>query len=310
MPHVVVVGSLNMDLVVRVPHLPVPGETILGGNFQTIPGGKGANQAVGAARMGAQVTMVGRVGDDEFGTALTDNLAKEGVDISSVSVDAESATGIAMITVDQNGQNSIVVASGANMALKPEHIRTAWERIREVDVVVMPLEVSLACIEETVRLAKQHSVKVVLNPAPAQNLPGELLKQVDVLVPNESETSLLTGLGVETIEEAETAAAKLLELGVGAVVLTLGSRGALLVSETEPAQTIPPYAVEVVDTTAAGDAFVAALSVGLSNGLSLSNAVRQANAAGGLAATKLGAQPSMPTHEEVDQLMDQQPGAS
>lgn len=308
MPHIVVVGSLNMDLVVRVPHLPVPGETILGDNFQTIPGGKGANQAVGAARMGAQVTMVGRVGDDEFGKALTDNLAKVGVAISNVSVDAGSATGIAMITVDQEGQNSIVVASGANMALNPEDIRTAWERIRDIDVVVMPLEVSLDCIEETVRLAKESSAKVVLNPAPAQLLPDELLKNVDVLVPNESETSMLTGLGVETMEEAEAAALKLLDKGVGAVVLTLGSRGALLVSETERVQTIPPYAVDVVDTTAAGDAFVAALSVGISSGLPLESAVRQANAAGALAATKLGAQPSMPTKEEVLQLMEQHRG--
>lgn len=308
MPHVVVVGSLNMDLVVRVPHLPAPGETILGDNFLNIPGGKGANQAVGAARMGAQVTMVGRVGDDEFGKALTGNLAKEGVDISNVSVDANAASGIAMITVDQDGQNSIVVASGANMALKPEDIRTAWKKISSVDVVVMPLEVSMDCIEETVRLAKESSVKVILNPAPAQLLSDDLLKNVDVLVPNESETSLLTGLGVETIEEAEAAARKLLEKGAGAVVLTLGSRGALLVSENEPPHTLLPYDVNVIDTTAAGDAFVAALAVGISNRLSLKSAVQQANAAGALAVTKMGAQPCMPTKEEVIELMEQHRG--
>jgi len=308
MPHVVVVGSLNMDLVVRVPHMPVPGETILGNNFQNIPGGKGANQAVGAARMGAQVTMIGRVGNDEFGKVLTENLANEGVDISHVSVDKEEATGIAMITLDQSGQNSIVVASGANMALKPKDIRAAWKKISDIDIVVMPLEVSLDCIEEAIRLAVESSVKVVLNPAPAQILSDELLKNIDVLVPNESETSSLTGLGVETIEEAEAAAQNLLEKGAGAVVLTLGSRGALLVSKNKPAKMLSPYVVNVVDTTAAGDAFVAALSVGISSGLPLEDAVRQANAAGALAVTKAGAQPCMPTQKEVNELIGHQRG--
>ncbi|MDK1118857.1 MAG: ribokinase [Anaerolineae bacterium] len=303
MAHIVVVGSLNMDLVVRVPHMPAPGETILGDNFQNIPGGKGANQAVGAARMGAQVTMIGRVGDDEFGKALTDNLILESVDVSHVSVDQDEATGIAMITLDQGGQNSIVVASGANMALKPEDLRTAWQNISDIDVLVMPLEVSLSCIEETVRLAVESSVKVVLNPAPAQKLSAELLKKIDVLVPNESETSLLTGVSVETIEEAESAARSLLEKGAGAVVLTLGSRGALLVNGSGPAITIHPYGVIVVDTTAAGDAFVAALSVGISNSLPLEDAVQLANAAGALAVTKMGAQPCMPTQKEVNELM-------
>lgn len=303
MSHVVVVGSLNMDLVVRVPYMPAPGETILGTKFQTIPGGKGANQAVGAVRMGAQVTLIGRVGDDEFGKALTDNLTNDGVDVSHVSVDPDEATGIAIITLDQGGQNSIVVASGANMALTPEDVRTAWQKIDDIDIVVMPLEVLLDCIEETVRLAVENSVKVVLNPAPAQKLSDELLKNVDVLVPNESETALLTGLAVETIEKAEIAARRLLSKGAKTVVLTLGSRGALLVTPNEPSRELQPYEVEVVDTTAAGDAFVAALSVGISNGLPLEDAVQQANAAGALAVTKMGAQPCMPTQEEVDKLM-------
>ncbi|MBT6813377.1 MAG: ribokinase [Anaerolineae bacterium] len=308
MNHIVVVGSLNMDLVVRVPHMPIPGETVLGNDFQNIPGGKGANQAVGAARMGARVTMIGKVGNDEFGKALTKNLANEGVGISHISVDEKEATGIAMITLDQNGQNSIVVASGANMALKPEDIRTAWKKISDIDVLVMPLEVSLECVEEAVRLATESSVKVILNPAPAQKLSDDLLKKVDVLVPNESETSLLTGLAVESIEDAKIAAKSLLEKGAGAIVLTLGSRGALLISENQPAIISTPYKVNVVDTTAAGDSFVAALSVGIVEGLPLENALRQATAAGALAVTKMGAQPCMPTKKEVNELMEEQRG--
>ena len=308
MNHIVVVGSLNMDLVVRVPHMPIPGETVLGNDFQNIPGGKGANQAVGAARMGARVTMIGKVGNDEFGKALTKNLANEGVGISHISVDEKEATGIAMITLDQNGQNSIVVASGANMALKPEDIRTAWKKISDIDVLVMPLEVSLECVEEAVRLATESSVKVILNPAPAQKLSDDLLKKVDVLVPNESETSLLTGLAVESIEDAKIAAKSLLEKGAGAIVLTLGSRGALLISENQPAIISTPYKVNVVDTTAAGDSFVAALSVGIVEGLPLENALRQATAAGALAVTKIGAQPGMPTKKEVNELMEEQRG--
>ena len=309
MSHIVIVGSLNMDLVVRVPHMPEPGETVLGVGFQQIPGGKGANQAVGAARMGAKVTIIGRIGSDDFGRELTENLSREGIDISNVTVDENEPSGIAMITVDEQGQNSIVVASGANMALTPEEIRSAWQSINDIDVVVMPLEIPLGCIEEAVRLAVQDNVKVVLNPAPAQKLSDELLGNIDVLVPNENETTLLTGLSIESIAEAETAAKKLLDKGSKAVVLTLGSRGALLVRNEIPAEIIAPFEVEVVDTTAAGDAFVAALSVGISDQLSLEDAVYQANAAGALAVTRMGAQPCMPTQSEVQELLENQKGS-
>lgn len=308
MPHIVVVGSLNMDLVVRVPHMPAPGETILGSGFQTIPGGKGANQAVAAARMGAKVTMIGRVGKDNFGKSLIENLGKEGADINHVSTDAEVATGIAMITVDEAGQNSIVVASGANMSLTPEHILAAWENIKNIDAVVMPLEVSLDCVGEAVRLAKTSSATVVLNPAPAQLLSDDLLKQVDVLVPNESETSLLTGMSVDTLEQAKAAANQLLSKGTGAVVLTLGDRGAMYLSHKDDAQVIPAYSVNVVDTTAAGDAFVAALSVGIASGKSLADSTEMANAAGALTVTRMGAQPSVPTLAEVNKLLAKKRG--
>ncbi len=304
MPHIVVVGSLNMDLVVRVPRMPEPGETILGRDFQTVSGGKGANQAVGAARLAAHVTMIGCVGDDSFGETLVGNLATEGIETSPIKVIPGVPSGIAMITVDEGGQNSIVVASGANMLLTPEDIRTAWESLEDVDVVVMPLEVPLDCIQEAAGLAKVSGAKVVLNPAPARPLPDDLLGNLDVLVPNETETALLSGMAVDTLEQAEKAARHLLKMGVGAVILTLGSRGALMIEENFQSQLFESHSVDVVDTTAAGDAFVAALSVGISEGMDLEEASKMANAAGALAVTKMGAQPSMPTREEVLALLN------
>lgn len=304
MPHIVVVGSLNMDLVVRVPRMPEPGETILGSDFQTVPGGKGANQAVAAARMGASVTMMGCVGDDSFGKTLVSNLETEGIDTSNIKVIPQAASGIAMITLDEGGQNSIVVASGANMLLTPEDVRSAWDSLKNVDVVVMPLEVPLACIHEATNLAKESGAQVVLNPAPAQPLPEELLRNVDVLVPNETETGLLSGMDVDTMQQAERAAQHLMREGVGAVVLTLGSRGALLVDAHAQSKILEAHSVNVVDTTAAGDAFVATLSVGISEGVGLERAAKMASAAGALAVTRMGAQPSMPTREDVFELLN------
>lgn len=303
MSHIVVVGSLNMDLVVRTPHMPIPGETVLGRDFQTIPGGKGANQAVGAARLDSLVNMVGRVGADAFGEILRANLQAAGVDTTYVLTDSQAATGVALITLDENGQNSIVVASGANMCLTPSDVHTAFAHVGKPDVVMLQLESPLDCVLEAARQGKNRGATIVLNPAPAQPLPDELLVLVDVLVPNESETALLSGQSIATQEQAENAAQQLLARGVGTVVLTLGSRGALLVSPTTPSIHFPPYQVEVIDTTAAGDAFVAALSVGIANGMPLEGAVLQANAAGALAVTKMGAQPCMPTKKEVDALI-------
>lgn len=261
MSHIVVIGSLNMDLVVRTPHMPVPGETVLGRDFQTIPGGKGANQAVGAARLGAQVNMVGRVGADAFGESLRANLQACSIDTSHVLMDTKAPSGVALITLDETGQNSIVVVSGANMYLTPTDVRMAFANIGKVNVVVLQLESPLECVLEAARQGKDRGAKIVLNPAPAQPLSDELLTLVDVLVPNESETALLSGQPVTTLKQAEDAAQQLFARGVGAVVLTLGSRGAFLVSPTVPGIHFPPYNVQVIDTTAAGDAFVAALSV-------------------------------------------------
>ena len=306
MPHIVIVGSLNMDLVVQVPTIPAPGETVLGNNFATIPGGKGANQAVAAARLGAKVSLIGRVGADAFGEQLLANAKKEGIDVTHVGCDPAAASGVAMITVDAQGQNSIAVASGANYCLTAAHVREAWAALKNVDLLVMPLETPLETIETAVTLANQAGVKVILNPAPAQKLPQTILAGVDVLVPNEPETTQLTDIEIDSPESTRKAAQALLALGVGNVVLTLGSRGALvLAGETNQFTQVEPYPVKVVDTTAAGDAYVAGLAVALGEGKELVEAAQFANAVGALAVTKQGAQPGMPTREEVEILLKQ-----
>jgi len=299
---IAVVGSLNMDLVVRAPHMPVPGETVIGSDFRTIPGGKGANQAVAAARLGAEVIMIGRVGDDDFGRAQLRNLSELDIDTAHVTVDSEAATGIALITLDTSGQNSIVLAPGANMRLTKEDINAAQGAIVWSDVLVLQLENPLEVVVHAIDIAYAEGVKVILNPAPARPLPKETLAKLDYLIPNESETALLTGIEVANLDSAKEAAERLREEGVGTVILTLGARGAFLASAEESVH-VPGYSVEVVDTTAAGDAFVGGLAVALAQGQNLAEAVRYANAAGALAVTRLGAQPSLPTRQEVEEFM-------
>jgi ribokinase len=296
---ITVVGSINMDIVVRVPHLPAPGETILGQDYHCIPGGKGANQAVAVARLGGTVHMVGKVGSDPYGVALRAKLSVEGINVEFVEIDSKSMSGIAMITVDEAGCNSIIVAPGANMSLTPDDVSHAFAKIGSMDVLVLQLESPLDCVMEAARLGKECGAKVVLNPAPARQLPREILKRIDVLVPNETETSLLTGLQVDSIEQAETAAHRLLEMGSGAVVVTLGGRGALVAIPGKSSLHMPAHPVQVVDTTAAGDAFVAGLAIGLAQGLNLIEATHLGNAAAAVSVTRFGAQPSMPTREDV-----------
>ena len=307
MPHIVVVGSLNMDLVVEVPKIPQPGETVLGKNFATFPGGKGANQAVAAARLGAKVSLIGRVGQDAFGDQLLASAKADGINVSRVGRDDSAVTGVAMITVDEQGQNSIAVASGANFCLTADHVRKAWAELEDVDILVMPLETPLQTIATAVELARRDGVTVVLNPAPARSLPDEILASVDVLVPNEPETEQLIGMSISSVDESRAAARRLLALGVGNVVLTLGSQGALtLDGKNDQIALIPAWQVDVVDTTAAGDAFVGAIAVGLGEGKTLIESVRFANSVGALAVTKLGAQPSMPTRDEVELFLAKQ----
>ena len=299
---IAVVGSLNMDLVARAPHIPQTGETIIGGDLHTLPGGKGANQAVAAARLGGEVAMVGRVGSDTFAQPLLDNLAAAGVDSTFVTQDAKSATGVALIVVDDAGQNIIVVTPGANMRLSPADVERAEAAIANAKVLLLQLESPLETVIHAAKIARRHNVTLVLNPAPAQPLPASLLSLVDILVPNESETSLLTALPVETEAEAAIAAQALRQMGVQSVILTLGERGALLADE-DGTELFPAFDVTPVDTTAAGDAFIGGLAVALAEGQPLRQAVRWGNAAGGLATTKLGAQPSLPTRDALEEML-------
>ena len=300
--HIVVVGSLNMDLVVSTPRIPQPGETIIGSAFKTVPGGKGANQAVAAARLGAWISMVGKVGDDGFGRQLRHNLETAGVRHDFVTQSPAVASGVALITVEESGQNSIVVALGANTQLSPADIDAADELIAGAGIMLLQLECPLDSVIHATARARRHGVNVILNPAPAQPLPAELLQMVDILIPNETEAELLTGISVHTDDDAANAARALLALGVGAVIITLGDRGALLACGGEITH-FPPFPVVAVDTTAAGDAFIGGLAVALSEGKMLPDAVRLGSAAGALAATRAGAQSSLPTRSDVEAML-------
>ena len=298
MPSIVVVGSSNTDMVVRVPHIPAPGETVLGGDFATVPGGKGANQAVAAARLGATVHLVACLGQDAFGESSIGNFRREGIVTDYVVRHAEAPSGVALIFVDDAGENSIAVASGANGELSPEHVDRAQAVIAASDVVLLQLEIPLATISQAISIARRTGVKIILNPAPAQPLDDELMKGVDIITPNENEASLLTGIAVTGLPSAEEAARALLRAGVRTVVITMGQRGALLATHDQMVL-VPGFSVEAVDTTAAGDAFNGGLAWAWARGMELDKAVRFANAVGALAVTKMGAQPSLPRLEEV-----------
>jgi ribokinase len=297
----IVLGSINMDLVVYSERLPASGETISGHTFQTFPGGKGANQAVAAARMGAHVAMLGKVGGDSFGSEMLKNLDVNGVDPSHIR-HAEGASGIALITVDDHGHNTIVVVPGANGKVLPADLEKWGNVLDEADYLLLQLEIPLETVLAGARLARLKGVKVILNPAPARPLPDELLELVDVLVLNETETALISGSDVSTTSALENAARKLLETGVGWVVITLGGQGTLAVSAQEVLH-MPAFEVTVVDTVAAGDGFIGALAVSLAEAMEPDKALRIANAAGALAVTVRGAQPSLPTRGQVEEFL-------
>lgn len=301
-PSIVVVGSSNTDMIIRLDRIPKPGETILGGDFLTAHGGKGANQAVGAARAGGNVTFVARVGRDVFGEQALGAWREDGIAVEHVTRDPAAPSGVALIFVAKNGENSIAVASGANEKLTVADVTAARAAFAAASVCVMQLETPLATVTAAATLAAGLGLTVILNPAPARPLPARLLRMVSILTPNETEAELLTGIVVENTASAKLAAAKLLEKGVGTVVLTLGARGALL-ADRHGARMVPGFKVKAVDTTAAGDVFNGALAVALAEGQPLEAAVLFANAAAALSVTKAGAQPSAPKRREIDRLL-------
>ena len=301
-PRVCVVGSINTDFTFRTPRLPRGGETLEGTSFQLGYGGKGANQAVMAARLGAAVAMVARVGRDTFGDQSLANLRKEAIDVTHVRVDDTVSSGVAAVIVDAAGQNSIIVVPGANAALRPEHVQQAGTAIRSSQAVVCQLEVPIETVLESFRIAKAAGVRTILNPAPPASLPDELLRLTDICVPNETELAALTGQTAATKDDAIRAGRSVLERGPRIVVITLGAAGALIVDGDGIAH-LPAASVVALDTAGAGDAFIGTLAVLISAGMPLPAAVHKANAVAALSVTRPGTQASFPTREEVRALL-------
>ncbi len=299
---IVVVGSLNMDFVAQVQRLPLPGETVLGSGFRTIPGGKGANQACAAGRLGGRVRMVGRVGDDVVGEQLRASLRSSGVDVTAVHRTDATPSGVALIVVDARGENQIVVAAGANGCLTPLDVETALADAQG-GYLLLQLETPLDTVAAAAAVGRRRGVTVILDPAPARALPAALLQCVDILTPNESEALILLGRSEATIslEQAPDVARALRDLGAGTAVLKLGENGAFLSSESAHGHFAAPR-VDVVDATAAGDTFNGALAVALAEGRSIGDAIAFATAAAALSVTRFGAQLSIPTRAEVDAL--------
>lgn len=302
-PRITVVGSVNMDLVLRTPRMPAPGETIAGHEFRQIPGGKGANQAVAAARLGGAVTMIGRLGDDAFGAQLRACLVADGIDVGHLGTQAGMASGVAGILVDDAGRNSIVLAPGANMALTADALAALAPAIESAELLVCQLETPLDAVTRAIGIAKGAGVTVVFNPAPMQALRPSLLALVDYLIVNETEASQLSGVEVLDAATARRAATRLLALGAGAVLLTLGAQGVLIAGQGGHCRLLDAVRVDAVDTTAAGDTFVGAFAVGLGQGLDMTAAADAAQYAAALTVTKLGAQTSIPNRREVDQFI-------
>jgi ribokinase len=306
-PTLVVAGSLNMDFVVSVDRLPAAGETVSGRDFRMIPGGKGANQACAAGRLGrdsVHVKMIGRVGYDVFADHLKASLSAAGVDVTAVHATRAQPTGVALIWVDRQGQNSIVVASGANHELAAGDIEAMRKSLRGAAIALFQLETPLDTVEAALKLAKEEGAITVLDPAPAQRLPSGLLEAVDILTPNESEALLLCGRAPARVSlgEARELAESLRRLGPRTVIVKLGEQGCLLLNATG-SRHFPGYKVEVRDTTAAGDTFNAALAVALAEGRAIEEAIPFANAAAAISVTRLGAQASAPGRAEVDEFL-------
>jgi len=301
---VVVFGSINMDLVARTPRLPAPAETITGYEFFTAPGGKGANQAVAAARLNCHTKMVGRVGGDAFGAELRQNLAQAGVETNPIRTDAETSSGVAIIAVDDSAQNNIIIIPGANGRIDQTDVDRLAQHLDQAAVLLLQLEIPLPAVRAAAELAHRHNVTVMLDPAPARDLPPNLYSLIDIITPNEVEAAQLVGFAVKTRDDGLQAAQTLRERGVKTAIIKMGALGVVYATATGTGF-LPAFKIKAVDTTAAGDAFNGGLAAALAQGLPLPEAVRWGAAAGALSATKIGAQPSMPPRTEFDTFLQE-----
>jgi ribokinase len=299
---IVVVGSCNTDMIIKVERVPRAGETVLGGEFLMAAGGKGANQATGAARAGGNVAFVARVGNDIFGAQAIAGFINDRIDVRHVYRDRKAASGVGLILVDKSGENRIAVASGANGRLSPADVRKASKLFAGASFLVMQLEVPLETVQAAALLATKAGVRVILNPAPAGQLPDKLLRHVSILTPNETEAKMLTGIRVKSRTAAARAASMLRARGVQTVIITLGARGAMVASG-RGTQIVPGFKVKAVDTTGAGDIFNGALAAALAEELPLIQSVRFANAAAAISVTRMGAQISAPCRGQIERLL-------
>lgn len=303
MKNILVIGSLNMDFVIEVNKMPLPGETILGKSFTLIPGGKGANQAYAIGKLGAKASMLGAIGNDEYGMRLLENLNSVNVNTDNITKLDNINTGCAFINVDETGENSIVVVSGANQKITKEMIDNNINLIEEADIIVMQLEIPIEVVTYAAKLAKERGKLVILDPAPAvSDLNEELFSNIDIVKPNETEIEILSGIETKSKDDIIKAAKILIEKGVNTVIVTLGENGSLLVTK-EKIESFASPNVEAIDTTAAGDSFTAALAKSLLEGKSIEEAIKFGHIVSAIAVTKKGAQTSIPTQDEVDNFL-------
>lgn len=302
MHSIVVVGSSNTDMVIKTAHFPAPGETILGGQFFMFPGGKGANQAVAAARLNGNVIFIARVGGDIFGQQAIEQFKKEGIDTTWIKTDAGHASGVALITVDDKGENTIVVAQGSNATLSPDDVEVARNGITQASIFLAQLETPIETVMHVARLSKALGKKMILNPAPARKLPDELFQYLYLITPNETEAELITGIAIKDLDSVKLAAENLRSRGVQNVIITLGPEGSFILT-ARGATHIKAPVVNAIDTTAAGDVFNGALAVAMSEGKALEDAVGFANHAAAMSVTRMGAQSSAPYRNELTAMM-------